>query len=120
MALKILIVDDEQDVLKFQEKFLSRRGYRIFTAVNSSGAMESIRDNFPDIVFCDVRLESDTAGMEILSAAKKIRPGIIFYLVTGLIENGIDKKGMDLGAKAVLTKPLSNEDLENKIKEACL
>lgn len=117
MTPKILIIDDEPDVIEFQKSFLGRRGYPVFTATNTKEAIETIKKESPDIVFCDVRLETDSAGMDILEQAKKISPNIIVYLITGYLENDIQEKGLALGAKEVLTKPISNQDLENKIKE---
>ena len=118
MNPKILIIDDEVDVLEFQKSYLSRRKYTVFTAANTIDALEVIKNESPDIVFCDIRLETDTAGLDILEQAKKIKPDMIVYLITGLPEVELEKKGLALGAKEVLDKPFSLEALEQKVKEA--
>lgn len=117
MNPKILIIDDEVDVLEFQKSYLSRRKYTVFTAANTNEALDVIKNESPDIVFCDIRLETDTAGLDILEQAKKIKPDTIVYLITGLPEVELEKKGLALGAKELLHKPLTNEVLEGKIKE---
>jgi CheY-like chemotaxis protein len=118
MSLKILLIDDEPDAIEFQKSFLTRRNYVVFTARNTDEAINIIKERAPDIIFCDIRLETDTAGLDILAQAKKIKPDIIVYLVTGLLDKDIRESGIALGAKEVLIKPASNEDLEKKIKEA--
>lgn len=114
---KILIIDDEHDVIEFQKSYLQRRKYEVFTAINTPQALEAIKNNSPDIVFCDLRLETDTSGINIIAEAKKIKPNLILYLVTGIIDKEIESEAVAKGAKEVLHKPLSNEDLEKKIKE---
>lgn len=114
---KILFVDDEPDLLEFYRSYLSRRKYQVLTSSNRSEAIESIKKESPDIVFCDIRLETDIAGLEILEEAKKIEPDIVVYLITGLMERDIEEKGLSLGAKEVLHKPISHQMLEEKIKE---
>ena len=120
MNLKILIVDDEPDVIEFQKSFLARRKYQVFTALDTKSALETIKNESPDIIFCDIRLEHDRAGLEILEQAKKIKPEITVYLVTGLLDREVEEKGNALGAKEILHKPVSNEELEKKIKEYLL
>lgn len=120
MSQKILLIDDELDVVEFQKNFLTRRGYQVLTATNTKDAIELIKKDSPDIVFCDIQLETDTAGLDILEQVKKIKPDIVIYLITGFLDKEIEVKGLALGAKEVLTKPISNEDFEKKIKEVLL
>lgn len=115
---KILLIDDEEEILEFQKAYLVRRKYDVVTAVNTTAAIEAIKNESPDIVFCDLRLkESDTAGLYILEQAKKIKPELIVYLITGLLEKEIADRATALGAKGFLIKPLQSGALEDKIKE---
>ena len=120
MNLKILIVDDEVDVLEFQRCYLQRRKYQVFTAFNTPKALEVFNKESPSIVFLDLRLETDTRGLEILEGIKKTKPDTVVFLLTGIIDKEIEDKALALGAKEVLHKPITNEVLENKIKEAFL
>ncbi len=117
---KILVIDDEPDVLEFQKAFLTRRKHEVFTAANSIDAINALKQYSPDIVFCDVRLDCDTAGLDILKQAKQLNPNINFYLITGLVDREIEDKGVALGVKEVLSKPISNDMLEQKIKESSI
>ena len=113
--MKILLVDDEPDILEFQKSFLLRRKHEVIIAFNTIDAIEAIRIHTPDIVFCDVRIDSDRAGLDILKQAKEINSEIKFYLVTGLLEKELQMQGLELGAREVLTKPITNEDIEKII-----
>ncbi len=118
MSRRILIVDDEVDVIEFQKAYLTRRKYDVAIARNKAEAISRIKDFLPEIIFCDIRLDTYTTGLEILEETKKNNPSITIYLVTGLIDKEVESKGLALGAKEILTKPLSNQNLEKKITEA--
>jgi DNA-binding NtrC family response regulator len=118
MGPKILLVDDEEDVVEFQKRYLQRRQYEVLTATTTREALELIKNSSLDIVFCDLKLESETSGFDILEQAKRLKPEIIFYLITGYVDKDTEQQGLSLGAKAVLGKPLPNEDLEKIIKES--
>lgn len=115
---KILIIDDEADVVEFQKSFLMRRRYQVLTAENTPEAIEAITKESLDLVFCDLRIEKDDSGLGIIEQAKKIKPALIIYLITGIIDKEIEARALSLGAREILHKPLSNEELEQKIKEA--
>ena len=120
MGPKILLIDDEPDVVEFQKHYLERRKYEVITATNTKDAIEAIKNNSPDIVFCDIKLETSTSGFDILEQAKKLKPEMIIYLITGYVDKDTEQKGLSLGAKEVLGKPLPNEELEKRIKEVSL
>ncbi len=116
--VKILIVDDEPDVVEFERILLIKRNYQVFTATNTSEAIKVIRSELPDIVLSDVKLDTDIAGLTIAEEAKKIKPDIAFYLITGMLDIEIEKKALKLGVREILTKPIPNKILEEKIEEA--
>jgi len=115
--MKILLVDDEPDILEFQKSYLLRRQHEVLTAFNTNDAIRAIKDNNPDIVFCDICIDTEKAGFEILKKAIEINSKIVFYLVTGLLEQGLEELGLGLGARGVLSKPISNEAIEKRILE---
>ncbi|MFA4842685.1 MAG: response regulator [Candidatus Omnitrophota bacterium] len=118
MSQKILFIDDEADVVEFQKSYLTKRGYTIFTATNTQDALETIKNESLDLAFCDIKLENTTSGFDILTQAKKLKPNLTVYLITGYLDKDVEDKGLALGAKEVLHKPFSLEDLEQKIKES--
>ncbi|MDD2689121.1 MAG: response regulator [Candidatus Omnitrophica bacterium] len=115
---KILIVDDEPDVVEFEKILLIKRNHEVFSATNISDAIKIIRSELPDIVLSDVKLDTDIAGLTIAEAAKKIKPEIVIYLITGLLDGEIEKRALKLGVMEILSKPIPNKVLEEKIEIA--
>lgn len=113
----ILIVDDEPDILEFQQAFLARRNHNVTTASKAEMAIELIKHNEFDVVFCDLKLEGELGGMHILEQSKKIKPSLTFYLISGFVDKETEEKGLQLGAREVLNKPINNDKLEEKISE---
>ena len=115
---KILIIDDEADVVEFQKSYLARRKHEVSIARNTAEALEAIKNNPFDIIFCDLRIDTDTSGLDILEEAKKHSSCAVFYIVTGVIDRQIENRAMESGAKEVLHKPVPNQVLDEKIKES--
>ena len=113
----ILVVDDEPDVLEFQKALFRRKNHNVTTASNTSEALRIIRNEDLDIVFCDLKLDHDASGLDILEQAKKIKPALVFYLISGFVDKETEEKGLKLGAKEVLSKPIKNDKLEEKVRE---
>ncbi|RJP28926.1 MAG: response regulator [Candidatus Omnitrophota bacterium] len=115
---RILVVDDEKDVLEFQKAFFTRRKHDVATASTKIDALSLIKDFKPEIIFCDLRLEDEEAGFDILLEAKNFSLKTVCYLITGLSDKALEDKALKMGAKEILTKPISNEELLNKINSA--
>lgn len=111
------MVDDESDIIEFQRRFLSRRGHQVWVATNTVDALKVIREIMPEVVLCDIRLEEDDSGLKILKEAKRLKPDMVVYLVTGLVDKALEEKALSLGAEELLIKPLSAEILEEKFKK---
>jgi DNA-binding NtrC family response regulator len=118
MSPKILIIDDELDVVEFQKSFLQRRKYEVVMAHSTAQALQAIDNESPDVIFCDMRLDHDRSGLEILAHSKKTKPSTAIFLVTGYVDKTIADEGLAMGAHEVLTKPVSNEILATKIQDA--
>jgi len=115
---RILIVDDEPDIVEFQKSFLTRRKHEVFAATDTESALAVIRKETLDIVFCDLRVDTDTSGLDILEEVKKAKAAPAFYLITGIIDRKMQEEALRKGAKEVIYKPVPNQILEAKIKEA--
>ena len=118
---KVLIADDEPHIRLLLEQTLEDledEGLEIFTAENGTEALESIKENKPDMVFLDVMMPKMN-GFEVCSEVKnnlKI-PGIYIVLLTAKGQE-IDKlKGMESGADMYMTKPFNPDDIVKKVRE---
>ena len=118
MTHKILIVDDEPNILMSLEFLLKKEGFQIDTAGDGDAALDKVRSFAPDLILLDVMMpkESGFEVCEILRADSAIRqPRIIMLTAKG--RDTEQAKGMALGADAYMLKPFSTKDLVAKIRE---
>ncbi len=118
---KVLIADDEPHIRLLLEQTLEDledEGLEIFIAENGAEALDSIKENKPDMVFLDVMMPKMN-GFEVCSEVKnnlKIS-GIYIVLLTAKGQE-IDKlKGMESGADMYMTKPFNPDDILKKVRE---
>ena len=102
---RILIVDDEKDVVDFLAAELSRREFDVDTALSGEEAVEKIKANRPHLMLLDVRMPG-MGGLETLRQAKALDPKIGVIMVTAVHEEDIAKSAMTLGAHDYITKPI--------------
>ena len=115
---KILIVDDDQNVLKVIKMRLEARDYQVATATDAEKSIEIARQEIFDLAVVDLRLGSKN-GIELMEELHKTIPDmpIIIFTAYGTIENAVE--AMRRGAYSYLTKPFEYNDLLAEIKD-CL
>lgn len=118
MAKKILIVDDEPNIVVSLEFLMAQNGYQVFVARNGEKALYKIPDVNPDLIILDIMLPKKS-GLEILQMLKndKKTRGIKVILLSGKASDDDVKKGLELGACAYVTKPFSSKNLLEKVRE---
>ncbi len=115
---KILLVDDEKDILAMEKKMLERLGYQVTSCLDSLEALETFRSNPNefDIVITDMAMPK-MAGDKLSLGLVQIRPDIPVLLCTGFSETMSEKKAASMGIKGFLLKPIVMRDLNQKIRE---
>jgi len=111
----ILVVDDEEVVRDFLERFFRLKGLEVAVAENGEKAVESMRAKASDIVFLDVRMPQMN-GMEALREIKKIAPSAKFVMMTGYAVDDILKESRKEGAIASIKKPFDMTQLSALIE----
>lgn len=114
---KILIVDDEADILEIVGYNLKKEGFDVFTAENGKKAIEVAIEVNPDLIILDVMMP-EMDGMETCYQMRNI-PALKDTLVTFLSARGEDYSqiaGFDAGADDYITKPVKPRVLISKIK----
>lgn len=112
--MKILVVDNEIEVINLLLEFLRRNKYPTEKAMNCKETLEQIEKFHPDIVLLDIYLP-DGGGVGLLKIIKQKYPDIIVIMVTGLIDKEIGLQSLELGAADYITKPIDLNYLETSV-----
>jgi two-component system, OmpR family, alkaline phosphatase synthesis response regulator PhoP len=113
---KILIADDEPDILEILKYNLSNEGYEVFTAKDGDDALEKARRNQPDLIVLDVMMPKKTGVevCELLRAQSAFKETLIIFL-TALTDEHTQVKGLETGADDYISKPVSPKILLSRI-----
>ncbi len=111
---KLLIVDDESDVLDFASNFFKKRKIDVITASSGEDALKEIANEEPRIVLLDIKMKG-ISGIETLRMIKAINSQIKVIMVTGSNDEEAWQKTKDLGADGFIHKPLRLDELENAV-----
>ncbi|MHB9098124.1 MAG: response regulator [Syntrophales bacterium] len=108
---KILVVDDEVEVVRLLQDFLSSKGYEVATALNGAEALTKVREMKPDIVLLDIIMPG-MGGIDTLKEIKRIDPTIAVIMVTAVVDEELANRAVKLGAFDYITKPINIDYLE--------
>lgn len=117
MTTKILIADDEPNILISLEFLMKREGYEVFVARDGQEALDTLRREHPRLVLLDVMMPRKT-GFEVCQEVRNddaIRTTLILMLTAKGRETDV-VKGLALGADAYMTKPFSTRELVQKVR----
>ena len=113
---KILIADDEPDILEIISYNLRKEGYEVYTAADGNEALEKARHHHPDLIILDIMMPKKT-GVEvcqILRTQPEFSQTLIIFL-TALSDEAVQIKGLESGADDYLTKPVSPKVLISRV-----
>jgi DNA-binding response OmpR family regulator len=114
---RILIIDDEESLLKNVGDYLKASGYDVFTSSNSANGLELLRNHEPELLLLDLHLKEGLTGIQVLRAAKMLKPDLKVVISSGFGEEEDTKDNcFSLGASAFLSKPTSLKKLSETIR----
>ena len=115
--IKILLVDDEPDILEIVGYNLSQEGYQISTAINGKEAVAKAKKVLPHLIIMDVMMP-EMDGMEACENIRKIPElsNVIIAFLTARSEDYSQVAGFDAGADDYITKPINPKVLVSKVK----
>ncbi|MBU1726302.1 MAG: response regulator [Candidatus Omnitrophica bacterium] len=118
MQKKILIVDDDREILEIVERILELKGYTIFTALNGEEALRKVEGASPDLIILDLVLPL-VSGEQVCRKIKRNpkTKDIPIIMLTGKDSEADEIIGRVLGADYYLTKPLGVEKLLQAIED---
>ncbi len=121
MTKKILIIDDEELVVKSVGRLLTKEGFEVFICRNGDEAIEKIKNATIDLIVCDIRMPQ-LSGIETIKNIRKIlktknQKAIPEILISGYADQEATKQADDLKVADYLYKPFDLRDFLNCIKK---
>ena len=117
MASRILIVDDEPNIVLSLEYLMKREGFEVAVAADGEGALRAMAERRPDLVILDIMMPR-LNGFEVCQRirAEPAWRGVRVLMLTAKGRETELKKGLEVGADAYVTKPFSTKDLVAEIR----
>lgn len=114
---KVLIVEDEQDILQLVKHYLEKEGFRPITAISGLDALKKIKEEKPDLVVLDLMLP-EMDGLEVCKRLRSVPDTAMLpiLMLTAKAEESDTIVGLELGADDYVTKPFSPKALVARVK----
>lgn len=118
MTKKILIVDDEPNIVISLEFLMKKEKFEVAVACDGDEALAKVASFNPDLILLDVMMPKKS-GFEVCEAlrADPAQAGLRIMMLTAKGRETEVAKGLAMGADAYMTKPFSTKDLVAKVKE---
>ena len=114
---KILIVEDERDILQLVKLYLEKEGFRVLTAMTGVEALKTVREEKPDLLLLDLMLP-EMDGLEVCKRVRAMPDSAMLPIImlTAKAEESDTIVGLELGADDYVTKPFSPKALVARAK----
>ena len=115
-AKKVLVADDENDILEIIHYNLTREGYDVYTAKDGNEALDRARQIHPDLVILDIMMPYKT-GVEVcrILRANDVFDDMLIIFLTALNDEASQVKGLESGADDYISKPISPKVLISRV-----
>ena len=110
-----MIIDDSVFTLHHYGALVEDLGHEVITSNSGSEGIQTFRDAKPDIVFCDLMMPH-MDGFDVLKEIGASLGKTVFLFLTADIQDSTHEKALRLGAKDLITKPLTEESLQEVLK----
>ena len=114
LRAKILVVDDDPNVVKLVQLYLERDGHEVLTASDGVAGLEMAREESPDLIVLDLMMPR-MDGMEVCRTIRA-ESSVPVIMLTAMVEEDDRLAGLDLGADDYVTKPFSPRELAARVR----
>jgi len=117
MTQRILVVDDDRQIVRLVRSYLEQAGYHVFTAYNGETALHAIRRERPDLLVLDLMLP-DRDGWDITRIVRgdENMAGLPIIMLTARVEDTDKIVGLELGADDYITKPFNPHEVVARVR----
>lgn len=113
----ILVLDDDENIVKVLKKAMEKEGYEVFAAYKPKEGLSIIEKHKIDVVITDVAMDG-MDGIEVLNRAKRFYQDIEGIVVTGILDQELAVKALRAGAIDYVVKPVNLEELVISVEKA--
>lgn len=114
MKAKILIIDDEKVVRDTLETFLKKKGYEVVTADSAMEGIKKLKEEKPRVILLDIRMPG-LSGVDAIEKIREVDKNVGIIMATAVIDEGIAKETIRLGASDYIIKPFDLNYLEKSL-----
>src|SRR3989304_6310653 len=114
---RVLVIDDEKNLLEFLNIMLSQEGYDVAVACGGKEAIDILKNNAFDVVVTDIKMPR-IGGLEALKFIKENSPDTMVVMITAFASHETAVEAMKAGAYDYVTKPFNNDQIKLVIKKA--
>ena len=112
--IKILVVDDESEIVDQIKEYLDDEGFQVFTAETGQEGIEIGKREMPNLLILDMKLP-DMPGILVLKTLKEIHPKMKVITITGYIDQAMFDQAEELGRDTFIQKPFDLETLRKEV-----
>lgn len=112
---RILLVDDDRDIVKNLSDFLEKEGFSVVSAGGQREALERFEEQPVDLALLDLSL-ADGSGFVLCSVLRQRQPGLPILFLTAADDESSVVAGLDMGADDYIVKPFRPRELASRIK----
>ncbi len=113
--MKLMVVDDDRDLVELLDYALRREGYEVARAYDGEAALEALGKEHPDLVILDINLPK-LAGFVVLERIRHVDEHIAVLLLSARQDESDVLRGLQLGADDYMTKPFRPKELVARVK----
>ncbi len=113
---KILVVDDDEHILKWESKVLEGGGYALVHARSGEEAVTRYRETAPALVILDINMPG-MGGYQCLQELLRVDPGVNVLIASGYYGELLPRNLMEQGARSVILKPFTAENLLERVRD---
>jgi DNA-binding response OmpR family regulator len=110
MPKKIVVIDDEPEIVKMIAEHLLASGYAAYPAANGPVGLDLIEKEDPDLVLLDIGMPG-MDGLEVLKEIRKKRQALPIVILSAYKDSDMVKKALELGVSEYITKPINLDTL---------
>ena len=114
---KILVANDEEDILRIVIDRLEFYGFSVRTATDNAQCMESIDREVPDLLLLDVRMP-DGNGMDLLAQLRDKYPELTVLMLSASADRDVIEKSLSMGAAGYIITPFTSQEFKQKVFHA--